>query len=353
MREIVLATACMGLFLVSWASAPSRAQGPLRKFIESPFSPETRIVEDSTVVLRELTANSVTQIPTQLLQEASGIAIVPGYVRGAFVVGVAGGRGLLLVRDANNQWQAPEFITLTGGSVGWQAGIQATDLVLILRTPRSLANIRRGKVTLGADASAAAGPVGRYAGAATDTNLQAEILTYSRSRGLFAGVSLNGAVLQMDRGSTERYYRPDGRPVQEAPPSAQLLVQELNRWSNTQPSATTPAEIPSAMNASPRAGSGDAIAQLDQSVRTLQSKVNARWADYLALPEPAPGTSGVALEDWREMWTRYERIQSGPEYEALRVQPEFQKALRILRSFATAAGESELMLPPPPVAKPR
>lgn len=361
MRQTRIVAALFALLLapMPFPGAQCFAQRPIRALLDSPFSPETRVVNDSTVVLRELAAHSLTPIPSQLLQEASGIAIIPGYVRGAFVVGVAGGRGLLLMRDANQQWQAPEFITLTGGSVGWQAGIQATDLVLVLRTPRSLANIRRGKLTLGADASAAAGPVGRYAGAATDAALQAEILTYSRSRGLFAGVSLNGAVLQMDLESTQRYYRPNGAAPAQIPPSAQTLLQELNRWSSAattqqpaDPYATSYPQADPNLAANPLAGQQESLVRLEQAVHELQNKVNPRWAEYLALPESRPG-SGVALEDWQAMWTRYERVQAGAEYEALRVQPEFQTALRILRSMATAAGEPELMLPPPPSASSR
>ena len=146
-------------------------------------SQENQIVLNSTAVLREVMAIPASQIPAKLLQEARGIAIIPGVVKGGFVVGVRHGRGVMLVRSESNQWLPPMFITLSGGSVGWQAGIQSTDVILVFRTRNSINNLMNGKLTLGVDAAAAAGPIGRQAAAATALSLSAELLSYSRSRG--------------------------------------------------------------------------------------------------------------------------------------------------------------------------
>ena len=128
------------------------------------------------------------QIPETLLAEAQGIAIVPNVIKVGFVAGIRWGHGVVMVRDAEGEWSLPQFVTLTGGSVGWQAGVQGTDVVLVFLTKKSVEGLWRGKFTIGADASVAAGPVGHDAAAATDARLRAEILSYSRSRGLFIGL---------------------------------------------------------------------------------------------------------------------------------------------------------------------
>ena len=140
-------------------------------------------------------------LPQSMLPTAQGIVIVPNMVRGAFVIGAQFGRGVLLMRGPGGAWQPPRMITITGGSLGYQIGVQSTDLILIFRTPQSVANLLRGTMKVGVDASAAAGPVGRQASAATDLPLQAEILSYSRARGAFLGVSIDGSVISMDPGT--------------------------------------------------------------------------------------------------------------------------------------------------------
>src|SRR5207253_1884276 len=117
------------------------------------------------------------------------------------------GRGIVMVRDERGYWRPPAFVTLAGGSFGWQIGLQVTDIVLVFKTRSSVDGLMRGKFTLGADAAAAAGPVGREAAAATDAELRAEIYTYSRSRGLFAGVSLDGSVLSVDHTANAAFYQ--------------------------------------------------------------------------------------------------------------------------------------------------
>lgn len=200
--------------------------------------PETQTVYDASRVLQELSGLRVQQIPQSLLGSAEAVAIVPGMVRGAFVVGIQRGRGVLAVKDEAGAWTAPQFITITGGSIGWQAGIQATDLVLVFSSRRSVENLLQGKLTVGVDASAAAGPVGRRASAATDLPMQAEIYSYSRSRGLFAGVSLDGSALQMDPLATGNYYASVAPGT--VPPTAQQLLAQLEAFSPTRPSLGIP-----------------------------------------------------------------------------------------------------------------
>ena len=155
-------------------------------------------------------ANAIPErgIPAGLLRDAAGVAVIPNIVKAGFIVGARHGRGVVLVRTRDGGWSNPVFVSLTGGSIGWQAGAQSTDLVLVFKTGRSVERIlqNRGKLTLGADVGVAVGPVGRQAAAATDAQLKAEIYSYSRSRGLFAGLSLEGASLSLDWRDTSAYY---------------------------------------------------------------------------------------------------------------------------------------------------
>lgn len=163
-------------------------------------------VENANQVMHEIAEVPEQGISERLLRNAVGIAVIPHVVKAGFVVGGRRGHGLLSVRGVDGTWSNPTFITLTGGSIGFQAGVQSTDIVLVFKSERSIEGIVNGKFTLGADASVAAGPVGREARAATDTDLRAEIYSYSRSRGLFAGVSLDGSSLSIDHDSNELVY---------------------------------------------------------------------------------------------------------------------------------------------------
>lgn len=145
-------------------------------------------------------------VPDWLLARAQGIAVIPGVIKVGFILGGRRGHGLLFVRGKDGRWSDGSFITLTSGSIGWQIGAQSTDVVLVFTTPQSIEGIRNGQFTLGADASVAAGPVGRSASAATNAQLRAEVYSYSRSRGLFAGVALDGGAIQIDHGTNRRYY---------------------------------------------------------------------------------------------------------------------------------------------------
>jgi lipid-binding SYLF domain-containing protein len=154
--------------------------------------------DNAVRVLNEIMQAPDKSIPQDLLRDARAIAVIPDMVKAGFIFGGRRGEGLISVKSADGTWSNPSFITMTGGSVGFQRGVSSTDVVLVFRTQRGVDSIVRGKFTLGADASAAAGPVGRTATAATDGNLKAEIYSYSRSRGLFAGVALDGSALRID-----------------------------------------------------------------------------------------------------------------------------------------------------------
>jgi len=163
-------------------------------------------VEVATEVLTEIMAIPEKGIPPSMLRNAYGVAVIPSVLKASFVVGGRYGWGILAVRSKEAGWSSPCFVSLAGGSVGYQIGAQSTDVILVFKSRRSIDGIMRGKYTLGADAAVAAGPVGRQAGAATDVELKAEIYSYSRSRGLFAGVSFEGAALQIDHDSNVAFY---------------------------------------------------------------------------------------------------------------------------------------------------
>ncbi|TWU15277.1 lipid-binding SYLF domain-containing protein [Allorhodopirellula heiligendammensis] len=344
------------------AQQPPPSLIPQQALMSGPTSTEAGVVNEAAVVLQELTADTTaTGIPKHLLASAEAIAIVPHFIRGAFVVGFSGGHGVLVQRDANRQWRAPEFINMFGGSFGWQAGVQATDLVLVFRSARSLQNIQRGKITLGVDASAAAGPVGRTAGAATDGSLQAEILTYSRARGLFAGVSLGGSSLQLDIPSTQQYYQITPTNPGVVPPSAIALVNELTRLSNTpSPEAIEslrPAEPtnPTYLNSPEAQAALDlqsrTISEIAASIAALQQKVDAQWQEYLVLPASWQVPASVTPDEIQAVVVRYERVASNPQFAALSSQPEFVETLRLLRQLAAeTAAKRQLSLPPPPTS---
>ena len=167
---------------------------------------EARVII-ATQVMEELRGQRDQYIPDLLLDRAVGIAIIPEVKKGAFGLGFRGGKGVLLVRDRQGRLSNPVFVTLAGGSFGWQIGVQSTDLVLVFTTRAGVEGITDGKLTLGADASVAAGPVGRSASAATDATFTgAEIYSYSCSSGVFAGVALDGTVISIDKKSNADFY---------------------------------------------------------------------------------------------------------------------------------------------------
>jgi lipid-binding SYLF domain-containing protein len=167
---------------------------------------ETERTRNAVRVLEQIMGAPDRGLPDRMLRDAEAVAVIPNVVKAGFVVGGRYGKGLIAMRMPDGTWSNPSFLSLTGGSVGFQAGVQSTDVVLVFRTRRGLDSVVNGKFTLGADAAIAAGPVGRNANASTDAQLKAEIYSYSRSRGLFAGVALDGAILAIDHDANERVF---------------------------------------------------------------------------------------------------------------------------------------------------
>jgi SH3 domain-containing YSC84-like protein 1 len=201
---------------------------------------ETDRLENCGTVLKEI-LDIPDDIPQDLIDKAECVIVYPSVLKAAFVIGGSYGRGAMTCRTGEHftgPWSAPTMMALEGGSVGFQIGGQATDFVLLVLNPRGARSILSSKVKLGADASAAAGPKGRDASASTDATLRAEVLTYSRARGLFAGISLEGSTVRPDNDANKRIY---GKAVDAkdivfkgavaVPPAAQKLVATLNQKS--------------------------------------------------------------------------------------------------------------------------
>src|SRR5213078_3571174 len=146
------------------------------------------------------------KIPQKLLEITQGIIVIPKLINAGFVVGGKRGRGIAVVKRQDGTWSDPVFVTLTGGSIGFQVGVQSIDLVLVFKNRETLEKIGKGSFTLGGDASITAGPVGRNSSASTDYKLEAEVYSYSRSKGLFAGISLSGSALDVDSKANENFY---------------------------------------------------------------------------------------------------------------------------------------------------
>lgn len=164
-------------------------------------------IRNATIVLEEIMGAADQAIPSGVLEKAEAVAVFPSTIKGGFVLAAHRGKGVISVRDrAKGGWSPPAFLTVTGGSIGAQIGAQSVDLVLVIMNRRGVERLVQNQFKVGADGSVAAGPVGRSAEAATDIQMRAEILSYSRARGLFAGVSLNGAAIRQDRDANEAFY---------------------------------------------------------------------------------------------------------------------------------------------------
>ncbi len=166
-----------------------------------------RRLDDASRVLEQFTAIPEQGIPPRLLNNAYAVAVLPNTIKAGFILGGRFGQGVLVVRRPDGSWSNPAFINLGGGSVGFQAGAQSSDVVLVFKTKRSVDKIYKGKLTLGGDTALAAGPWGRQASAATDLSLKAEIFSYARNRGLFGGIALDGSVLAMNNKANVAYYQ--------------------------------------------------------------------------------------------------------------------------------------------------
>lgn len=229
----------------------------------------------ATEVLQEVQAMPDQRIPDALLSRAYGIAVIPDVTKVAFIFGGRHGNGVLVVRDTlSSAWSNPAFISLTGGSWGLQAGAQSSDIILVFTTKTGIEGVAGGKLTLGADASVATGPVGRQGSAATDLNFNAEIYSYARTRGLFGGIALDGSVLSIDRSANSSLYGKSGVTATEifsaqsptAPATAQRFLDRLAlvTHSPVRGSPAPQADIPATSAAQP----ADATAPNSEPPRT-------------------------------------------------------------------------------------
>ena len=194
MKKLVLLT-----LLVSISCFAFAAEEPTKE------SKATDRVQAAGDVLNEIESAPDSGIPAEILGRSECVAVVPSMLKGGFIVGAKYGRGVASCRTAKG-WSAPAFFMVTGGSVGFQIGGQAVDLVMLIMNNDGMQHLLSSQFALGADASVAAGPVGRHAEGNTDWKMRAQVLTYSRARGIFAGVSLNGAVMKQDKDSTRDFY---------------------------------------------------------------------------------------------------------------------------------------------------
>ena len=236
---------------------------------------EETMIDRSMTVLRDLQAIPDTRIPDLLLSRAEGIIILPANVKVGLIFGARFGNGVMLVRNADRSWSNPVFVSSGGGSWGFQAGGQVSDIVLVLTTRDSVEGITDGKLTLGADASVAAGPVGRTAMASTSITFDAEVYAYSKSQGLFAGVSLEGNGIFIWKKANKRFYgdlsAADILASKSAPPApAPALVAEITRLTS---------------------GTTDSVAE-DQAAKHADpaTATPATEAKTYPLPDPEPGT---------------------------------------------------------------
>jgi len=205
-------------------------------------------VEGAATVLDEIMAAPDKGIPEEVIGSAQCIAIVPSLLKGGFIVGAAYGKGVVTCRT-DKGWSAPACFRVEGGSFGLQIGGQAVDLVMLVMNDNGMRNLLSSKFKIGADASAAAGPVGRHAEAATDWKMRAELLTYSRARGLFAGITLNGEVVKQDKNDTREFY---GRMVSfrsvltglVAPPAgSEPFLKAATKYGGTTPAKSSATEV--------------------------------------------------------------------------------------------------------------
>jgi lipid-binding SYLF domain-containing protein len=271
-----LLASCLSLLLALTVALPTTAAADSRT--DQRLQESQRVFES----FADLTEQS---IPTWLLDRAYGVVVVPSVVKVALTIGGRGGKGVMAVRNPDGSWSLPTFVTLGGVNVGFQVGVQSTDVVLVLMSRQSVEGIAGGKVTLGADASVAAGPIGRASAAATDATFSAQVLSYSRNAGLFAGVALDGTVIAIDRRANESAYGISGvlasqilqGEVGNAPAAAKQFTAALTRA--TSRASNAPAAAPAATPATPAVAPepDPAPAPSDEPARTYP------------MEDPAPG----------------------------------------------------------------
>jgi lipid-binding SYLF domain-containing protein len=353
MKTLVAAASALALLILAATPLPGQTY-------------EDSVVDSSCQVLDEIMRIPAQGIPISMLADAEGIVVIPNLIKGGFVVGVRHGRGVVVVRDESGGWKAPSLITVTGGSIGYQIGIQAIDLILVFKSRNSVNRLLQGKFTIGADAAAAAGPVGRQAAAATDAALRAEIYSWSRSRGLFAGVSIDGSVLAVDHNATAVYYASVGTNLTDLQPghqvaipgSAARLLERLAAYTITPSATPSGLGVEPAAATAPAGHAGPAPAeairqQLADSARQLQAYLDDSWRRYLALPADVySGNQPPSVELLQHTVARFDHVASNPQYRSLTQRLEFQTTHALLNRYTsvlqTQRHTPTLALPPPP-----
>ena len=253
--------------------------------------------ESAATVLNEIMATPDKGIPSEILGSAKCVAVVPSLLKGGFVFGAMHGRGMATCRTPNG-WSAPAPLTTTGGSFGLQIGGQAVDLIMVIMNERGMTALLSSKFKLGADASVAAGPVGRHAEGSTDWKMRAEVLTYSRARGLFAGITFNGAVIKQDEDATRELF---GRMVDfkslltgavPTPQAAEPFVSAVRKaaGSDTAPS-TSPSSGPTSRPSAP----------VNPPPAATPAATPATEPAPAATPTPTPGPSARGTNDQQGM----------------------------------------------------
>lgn len=329
---------------------------------------EEQTVNESIGVLNEIMSIPAQGIPRSMLRDAQAVAIFPGVVKASFVVGARHGNGVVMIRDDKGGWHAPVFASLTGGNIGWQVGVQSTDVVLVFKTRKSVNGLLSGRMTLGADAGIAAGPIGRQATAATDSGLGSQIYSYSRSRGLFAGVSFDGSVVRMDSIRNATYYKSStpGGPV-TIPLSAQRLGREVMQYTGAATAATFSDnlnQVPT-LKASTSNQSKPILAQQysEQEVDQLRDQLakiapemygmlDPSWQRYLGLPAQVFKANGhPSVESLIKCRTNFEYVCNDPKLVKLARYPEFQSTYGLLCHYIHELSnvKTTFDLPAPPV----
>jgi lipid-binding SYLF domain-containing protein len=192
---------------------------------------ETKRIREASRVLESLVSAPDSSIPKYVLERAEAIVVIPRLVKGGLVVGAENGAGVMSIRDGGS-WSLPSFVKMTGGSIGWQIGLEAVDLVLVVLNRDGVDELLRTEFTLGAQAGVAAGPVGRSGEASTDALMSAKILTYSRAKGLFAGATIEGSSLRDDVDANQTFYgeRLSARQLFERIPPTVMAPPEASAW---------------------------------------------------------------------------------------------------------------------------
>ncbi|HEU4627225.1 MAG TPA: lipid-binding SYLF domain-containing protein [Steroidobacteraceae bacterium] len=281
-NRVALSALLTGLaffFTASYAHAQAREEGRLLM---------------ATQVLEEIRSSRDQFIPDRLLDRAYGIVVVPSVTKVAFIAGGRWGKGAMVVRDKNGNFTSPVFINLAGASIGWQWGGQSTDIVLVFTTRKGIEGITGGKLTLGADASVAAGPVGRSASAATDQNFAAEVYSYSRSRGLFAGIALDGTSISVDSKANAAYYRKPGvmasdilnGTVTTTDDTARRFLAAVATSTSPMPAAGSSTTPPASASTSTSSPSGTAVSEAPAGGPHAPASTEART---FPMEDPKPG----------------------------------------------------------------